>query len=411
MTNFFAFGISHKKTPVEIRGILSFDESTCKEFLFKCKEHFGISEMLVISTCNRFEIYYSGEESQCEKLIKFLCVFKNISFEGINSHFNFYNTEKAIQHLFKVAIGLDAKVLGDLQIINQVKRAYQWSADEDMAGPFLHRLLHTIFFTNKRVVQETEFRKGTASLASVSSELVKKFINRIANSKVVLIGVGEIGVDVAKNLSKTNAQVTILNRTKSKAVSIAKTYGYKVKSFDALDEIIQYSDVIISTVRIEKTIIDKDSFQQITKPKLLIDLSVPCSIHNNVTEHMAIHHYNVDQLESKTCNTIEKRKQSIPQVESIIADSVMEFKKWTQEMTFSPVIKKFKKALETIRQEEIAHYIKKMNDNETEVMNTLTKSIMQKVIKLPVLQLKAACSRGNAHELADILHELFDLEK
>ena len=411
MTNFLAFGISHKNTPVEIRGILSFDERAIKSFLFQCKEYFGIEEMMVLSTCNRFEVYFTGSEEIRRKIIHLLCIFKKIPFETFRNHFIYYNSNEAVQHLFEVSIGLDAKVLGDLQIINQVKKAYQWSADENMAGPFLHRLLHTIFFTNKRVVQETTFRQGTASLASVSTELVKNFISSIKNPSIVLIGVGDIGVDVAKNLSKVAANITVINRTRSKAKALAASFGYQEKAFDAIEKIIQDADVIISTVRVEKTIIDKNSFENISHSKLIIDLSVPCSIHKNVKEIKAFKSFNVDQLETKTIETLEKRKQAIPEVKTIIDESVEEFGKWTKEMSFSPVIKKFKTALETIRKDEVARYMKKMDDKESEVLNEITKNIMQKVIKLPVLQLKAACARGNANEMAVILHELFDLEK
>ena len=175
MEHFKALGISYKSTPLEIRESISLDEQSTKVFLKTCHEILGISDLLVLSTCNRTEIYYLSNEDLNEKLISLLSIHKNINTEDIRSYFNYYHSQEAIQHLFHVTLGLDSSVLGDLQITNQVKRAYQWAADEGLAGPFLHRLLHTIFFTNKRVVQETTFRDGNASLASVAVDLTKHF--------------------------------------------------------------------------------------------------------------------------------------------------------------------------------------------------------------------------------------------
>ena len=173
MELFKVIGISFQNTPIEVREFISLDENSAKFFLKRCEEVLGIQEIMILSTCNRTEIYYNSENDYDEQLISLLSSYKGVDGSSVKPYFQGRQALNAVNHLFEVALGLDSKVLGDIQITNQVKRAYQWSSDEGLAGPFLHRLMHTIFFTNKRVVQETGFRDGTASLSSVAIELTQ----------------------------------------------------------------------------------------------------------------------------------------------------------------------------------------------------------------------------------------------
>ncbi|MFW5759957.1 MAG: glutamyl-tRNA reductase, partial [Cyclobacteriaceae bacterium] len=195
--NFKALSVSFKNTPLEIREKLALDEEMTERLLRFFKEFSSLSEILLISTCNRTEIYYSGDEITSLEIIKMLCIEKGLSNpDKLLHYFQPYHGTEAVEHLFRVALGLEAQVVGDLQITNQVKRAYQLSADYDMAGPFLHRLMHTIFFANKRVVQETAFRDGAASVSYAATELVEELTTHIINPKILVLGLGEIGADV-----------------------------------------------------------------------------------------------------------------------------------------------------------------------------------------------------------------------
>uniref|UniRef100_UPI00404718A4 hypothetical protein n=1 Tax=Roseivirga sp. TaxID=1964215 RepID=UPI00404718A4 len=156
--SFRAISLSYKKAPVQIREIISIDQNTIKELLGEIASILPVSEALILSTCNRTEVYYSSEQNLDEDVVKLMAMKKGI--DTSESYFNYFQSFvglKAIEHLFRVSLGLEAQVVGDLQISNQVKHAYQWSADANLAGPFLHRLMHTIFFSSKRVVQETSF--------------------------------------------------------------------------------------------------------------------------------------------------------------------------------------------------------------------------------------------------------------
>ncbi len=404
-------GLSHDSSPIAIRESVAFSENESRNFLDRMREILGVEEALILSTCNRTEIYYTSDLDLSNAILNLLKIEKGID-QGIDSYF--WNREKlpALRHLFRVALGLEAKVLGDIQISNQVKKAYQCSADQHLSGPFFHRLMHTIFYANKRVVQETVFRDGAASVSYACVGLVQQFIQNFSDPKILVLGLGEIGRDVADNMEEMNASITLSNRNALTTHALAKQYGYEVLPFEELLKNIAKFDVIISSVQVPKPIIMKDHIpEQLLSQKLFVDLAVPRSMDSELDTIDGIILYNVDQIEEQTSGIIERRRAAITEVELILDETIEEFKNWSLEMEVSPTIKKLKKALEEIRKEEIARYVGKITEVEQDLIDKVTKSIVQKVIKLPVLQLKAACKRGEAETLVEVLNDLFNLEK
>ena len=390
------------------------------QLLRHVKELTTAQDVLVLSTCNRTEIYYSHEEDLAEDLIKILGIVRGIRHIADYRHYfvSYTKGSDTISHLFQVAMGLESQVIGDLQISNQVKHAYQAAADENTASPFLHRLMHTIFFTNKRVSQETAFRDGAASVSYVATELVHDLAAEFVNPKVLIVGLGEIGADVCKNLGdgsrkETLPDITLMNRTASKAEALALSLGFRTRPLDQLAAAVAESDVVVSSVAGTEPLITRSYVEggAIQGHKYLIDLSVPRSIAPDVEQVAGALVYNIDDLQNKANDTLNKRLASIPRVQEIIDEAIAGFGQWAQEMEVSPTIHRLKNALERIRQEEIARHIKNLNKTEAARVDKITKGMMQKIIKLPVLQLKAACQRGEAETLIDVLNDLFDLEK
>lgn len=410
---FKVVGFSHHTSSIEVRELLSFHENENRSFIVRMKEVLGVEEAMLVSTCNRTEFYYSAEEELTEEVISLVKVFKALDTDvDLHSYFRSLQGKDAIEHLYEVAMGLDARVLGDIQISNQIKRAYQASADEDLAGPFLHRTMHSVFFANKRVVQETAFRDGAASTSYASVDITQHFIGNFSNPKVLVLGLGEIGKDVAENLVDVNASVTLCTRNIEKAREMAANLGFDAVSYsDALQQLYGY-DVVISSLAVSQPVINASAFHpRGLVQKLFIDLSVPRSIDPDIEQIPGFLLYNIDQIEEKTSSIQEKRKAAIPQVREIMNQSISELDNWAQDMEVSPTIKKLKAALDTIRQEELARYVNKASEQELHFLDKASKNIIQKVIKLPVLQLKAACKRGEADQLVDVLTDLFDLEK
>ncbi len=408
---FRAVGITHQSSSIETREKLAFSEEEGRIYLERIKEIHNLPDLFLLSTCNRTEIYYSSESNLDSDLIAVLAFQKSLKKSDIERYFFQKEGSDAVNHLYHVALGLDAKVLGDMQISNQVKRAYQMSADLDTAGPLLHRLMHSVFYANKRVVQETGFRDGAASVSYAAAEIIRLFIENYQKPKILLIGTGEIGRDVADNLSGIEAEVTLTNRTLSKAKNLANILDFKLTNLsEALSSIDDFDVIVSSTsggILIEDGMIKSSQLTQ----KLLIDLSVPRSIDPELENKQGVIVYNIDQIEEKTTSVLKKREAAVADVKTIVKESVSDLTEWARDMEVSPTIKKLKSALEKIRQDEIARHLKNVDEKESELIDKVTKNIIQKVIKLPVLQLKAACKRGEADTLVDVLNDLFDLEK
>lgn len=413
---FRAVVLAHKEASLEIREKIALSNDEALALVDKLKNYISLTDVLVLSTCNRTEVYYNSESDHTEEIIKLLAIEKGFSANSeFLSHFrSISDSLETVRYLFRVAMGLEAKVIGDLQISNQIKNAYQMAADTQSAGPFLHRLMHTIFFCNKRVAQETEFRDGAASVSYATAEFVEDFATHFVAPKVLILGLGEMGANVCRNLMGRGIEdINIANRSEEKASAIAAECNFKAIDFtSALNELHEY-DIIVSSVRVEKPVITLDSFAKKKEAsyKFVIDMSVPRSVASDVEAIPGIEVYNIDSIQSQTQETVQKRLAAIPAVEAIIEENVVDFESWFQEMEVSPTIKKLKVALEEIRQEEINRYIKKLSDNENQAVDKITKGIMQKILKLPVLHLKAACKRGEAETLIDVLNDLFNLEK
>lgn len=411
---FKAITISHKKASLQLRGQIALNEEESKALMLKIRESVEVSEVLVLSTCNRTEVYYASENNLGEEIIRLIASQKVLSSNEILPYFEIIDeNNEAVRYLFEVSMGLHSQVIGDLQIPNQVKHAYQWAADVQMAGPFLHRLLHTIFFTNKKIVQETSFRDGAASTSYATVEVMETFLPLLSNPKVLVVGLGEIGEDVCRTLAdKGYKNITITNRTLEKAQKLANELGFEVADYQFVNQNILDADIVISSVRCEAPIITKETLKDKTLAvKYLIDLSVPNSIAADIEEVTGVVAYDLDTIQRRANEALKRRMEAIPQVLSIISDAIGEFDNWSQEMIVSPTIQKLKGALEQIRKEEMARFVKDLSAEEVEKMDKITSSMMQKIIKLPVIQLKAACKRGEAETLIDVLNDLFNLEK
>jgi glutamyl-tRNA reductase len=412
--HFKALVLTYKTAPVSVREQVSLNESAVKQLLQFIRDYTQATDVLVVSTCNRTEVYYNAENDFQGEIFTGLALVKQLSDRQFESYFQSLQGTEAIQHLFEVSLGLDAQVIGDLQISGQVKNAYQWTADENMAGPFLHRLMHTIFFVNKRVVQETSFRDGAASISYAAKELAEDLTNGSRNAKVLVLGVGEIGRDVCLNLQNSNFQeVTILNRTIDKAEKLATTTGFRFGGMEQLQTRLQEADVIISSVSGNEPLVTAEMVRKIKilSHKFFIDLSIPRSVEPAVEEIPGALIYNLDDIQEKTNEALQRRKASIPAVLAIISEAMNDFEDWSKEMVVSPTIQKLKNTLEQIRKEELARFIKNARPEEAQKLEEMSRSLMQKILKYPVLQLKAACKRGEAETLSEMLNELFNLEK
>ena len=403
--------LNHHESPVEVREKFAFDPEQAGSFLSGLRDVFGIREAMVLSTCNRSEIYYCHAEAP-SKILSYL-----LSSRAAESSENRWfqcieGTEEAVRHLFRVGAGLESRVLGDFQIINQVKTAYQLTADLDMAGPFLHRLLHSLFFLNKRIAQETSFRSGSASVAYACKELVEDLLSD-CRKPITLIGLGETGRSVALNLIENGyTNLRLCNRSPEKAEGLLSG-DVRFVPFEEREASIRESSLVISALSGNHLQITPD---QVAGPavggfRYFIDLGVPRSIDPALEADPGIVLYNIDQIQNRVDNALNLRRAAIPQVEAILEKGLAEFSEWTREMQVSPLIQQMKQSLEAARKEEMARYLKKASPEQMELAEDITRAMVQRILKTHVVQLKAACKRGDAENLMEGLRVLFQVEE
>jgi len=414
---FKVVSLTHQQAPLAIRELLALDEAACRRLLLVLSRELGLADVLVLSTCNRTEVYYSAARDQRAAILGALARLQNLPDAAqIAPYFTSITSARAaVQHLFEVAMGLDAQVLGDQQVGHQVKQAYQWAADADAAGPFLHRLLHTVFFTHKRVRQETGFCDGAASVAYAALQLVEDLTAHLASPRVLLVGAGAFGADVARYFGASSrfAHVTVCNRTRAKAEALAAGCGLFVLDFADLARGIQDADVVVCSVAAPTPVITPALLAPaaVLSHKYFVDLSVPRNVDAAVEAVPGVLLYPLDAIQSKASAAAARRLAAVPQVRAIIAESLAGLQDWSAELAVSPTIQKLKNALEQLRQDEMKRFGKRMSPAEADLLDEITRSLMQKVLKQPVLQLKAACKRGESGQLAELLSELFDLER
>lgn len=403
-----ALSLSYLEAPIEIREQLTFSEAETKGWLIHLKEFWGIDEAFLISTCNRTEVYYNHSTSP-EQLLKILACYRTLNSDLVRPYFQFYDTAtNAISHLLRVGIGLESQVLGDLQIIGQVKDAYQWCADVDMAGPYLHKLLHTLFFINKKVVQETNFRSGSASVAYATKELIEDLVAD-KSQPITLIGLGAIGMPILKNLLENGyTDITVCNRSKEKAEPYIVGSGVKYLPFESWKSGLS-STIVISALAGNLIHISSPdlAIRQQSSFQYLIDLGMPRSIDQAAANNDGIVLFNLDNIQSKVSEALHLRTGAIPHVERIIESAQNEFEEWAKEMQVSPVIHRIKHSLEQIRQEEMGRFLKRASQEQAEWADELTRNLMQRLMKTHVVALKAACKRDEAEQLVTVLNQLF----
>lgn len=410
-----AVSLSHHRAPVETRELIYIRSSAIRELLLSLKDLFNPSELMILSTCNRTEVYYVAEADMSAGIIKRLLIEQGIAHtETYLPYFDLLEGESAVKHLFEVSMGLRSGIIGDIQITHQVKEAYSISHELSLAGPVLHRLMHTVFHAGKRVQSETSYRDGAASVSYAAVETAELIVANPAESSVLVIGLGEMGSDVARNLKLSSfQQVNLMNRSIQKAIQLCEETGFTSIPFEDLESVISDYDVVFSSANPDEPFITAELLSR--KPRhqhqYFFDLSVPRSICSDVEELPGVIVYNIDEIQSKATEVLEVRLKSVPAVEAIIREEIAGYKDWSRELGISPTIHLLKEALENLRKEELSRHMRTLTAKEAKAVDDITRSLVQKFMKLPVIQLKEACKRGDAENLVEVLHTLFDLDK
>ncbi|MBD0850437.1 glutamyl-tRNA reductase [Maribacter arenosus] len=404
--SFYTIGLSYKKADAHIRGKFSLDESSIDNLLKQAKAQ-DIDGLLVTSTCNRTELH--GFAQHPFQLIKLLCDNTQGTLEDFQEVAYVYKNNDAISHLFRVGTGLDSQILGDFEIISQLRHSFNRSKKHDIANPFMERLTNSVIQASKRIKNETDLSSGATSVAFASVQYILQNVENISNKSVLLFGTGKIGRNTCENLIKhtQNSQITLINRTKTKAEKIAGKFNLVVKDYGDLQTEIRNTDVLVVATGAHSPTISKELIYT-KKPLLILDLSIPKNVADDVSDLDNVTVIHLDHLSQMTDETLERRKQFIPQAERIIEDIKREFIQWLETRKFAPVIKALKKKLNTMKEEELDYQSRKLTDFNTEQADVISDRIIQKITKQFANHLKDA--NGDAEDSLELIQKVFQLE-
>jgi glutamyl-tRNA reductase len=374
---FYSVGLSYKKADAVIRGKFSLNASAKDNLLNQAKQE-GIQSLTVTSTCNRTEIYGFAEHPF--QLIKLICENSNGTVEEFQKVGFVYKNQEAVNHMFRVGTGLDSQILGDFEIISQLKTSYAESKARGLINTYLDRLINVVIQASKKIKNETEISTGATSVSFAAVQYIMKNVPGISEKNILLFGTGKIGRNTCENLVKhtKNEHITLINRTKDKAEKLASKLNLIVKDYAELHVELQKADVVIVATGAQNPTIDK-ALLNLKKPVLILDLSIPKNVHENVTDLHDVTLLHMDDLALLTDETLENRRSQIPAAERIIETYKDEFMTWTKARKFAPTINALKEKLNAIKLSELDYQSKKIIDFNEAQAEIISNRIIQKI--------------------------------
>lgn len=385
--NLYNIGVSYKKADAHIRGKYSLTKDSQIALLEEAKS-IGLEGILVLSTCNRTEI--TGFAQHPYQLIELLCKYSDGDVEEFAKISSVHKNKDAVNHLFRISTGLESQILGDYEIVGQLKLAFKQAKQVETSNAYLERLMNLVFQASKKVKNQTKLSSGTTS---VSYAAVQYMINNLPdyNSKnVVVFGLGKMGKHTCKNLAEytKNKSVTLINRTEEKTTAFVKEHPSITKStIENLTEEVSNADVLIVSTGSDKPTITKEHVQA-DKELLILDLSMPENVDTSLKEFEGVTLVNVDQLSKITDETLALRQKEIPLAEAIIDTHKEEFNEWLNHRKLTPAINALKESLEAIKKDEINFHKKKIDGFDEDQAELLTSRFIQKITTQFVKHLK-----------------------
>ena len=406
--DFIAIGINHWDAPVEIREKFSLDTKN-KDLMLQGARREGIDSMFIVSTCNRTEVF--AQHATASELIRLLTTYSNGNLDEFHKYGFEFEGERAIRHLFKVATGLNSQILGDLQIVKQVKEGYEYSASQEMISGELHRLIQHVFRAHKRSRNETSLGHGAATVAYAAVKFATRTFENLTNKNILLVGTGKIGKVTCKNLVNLGAgKLTLINRTRDRAEFVAEKFNLEVADMENLPEEFADSDLVIVATGANEPVIKMEHMKpSIGQPKfkVMLDLSVPRNIDPEVSSLEFVDVANMDMLSDVTDEAYKKREEEIPLVKNIIEDEFSNYKLWLDEQRVVPTIKALTRKFEDIREDELEFFKNKIETDDFDKIDNLTRRIVNKLAAYSIEHLR---NHHKSDEVAEMVKEMFKLE-
>jgi len=417
--NFLVLGMNHRTAPVALRERLALPETAVEKISRELVGLQGVQEALFLSTCNRVELYIATEaEPACrDALVEWMARAGGLTRQEVEPCLYDYRGADAVRHVFRVASSLDSMLVGEPQILGQVKDAFALAQSAESIGPLLYALLTQAILVAKRVRTETEIAKHAVSVSYAAVELARKIFGGLGGRVVFLIGAGKMGELAAKHLAAQGAsRLLVANRTEDKARALADLLRAEVVPFDRLDEGLVQADVVLSSTGAPEPVIRRSQLELLLssrrhRPLFLVDIAVPRDIEATVNDLPNVYLYDIDDLKQVVEANLRERQREALRAEGLIEREVERFLAWLRDQTVVPIIVSLRARLETIRQREVAKALSRLGETTPEArqaIEMMSAAIVNKILHLPIVKLREASRLGNG-QLGPLVQELFGL--
>ncbi|HYN87638.1 MAG TPA: glutamyl-tRNA reductase [Ardenticatenaceae bacterium] len=420
-------GLSHNTAPVELLERLAFSREERKRALAHLTSGqsgpgLAVREAVLLSTCNRVELYavVSADDDGGAGLVGFLAEVCRVPAPLLRPHLYQCRDAEAAAHLLAVAAGLDSMVLGEFQILGQVRDAFEEARELDSAGPQLSALFRHAIRTGKRVRRETALSQQNSSVGSAAVKLATAVLGSLRECEVVIVGAGQIGKLVGKSLAEQGARrVTVVNRHYDRAAALARAYGGRALPLEHLDAALLHADLVLSCTGAPAAIITAQQVRTVMRaragrPLVLVDLAVPRNVEPEVGEIPGVQLYNVDDLTGAPGEPAKRETEDVARARAIVSQEAQSFGEWLDSRTVAPTIGELRERAERIRRQELERALQQLGGlpaEQREVLSLMTQRIVNQLLHQPTVRLKRAAGSGRRDLYTEVLRELFGLDE
>ena len=418
-----SLGLNHSSAPVHLRERLIFNEEHIRASLSRLSYgHLSgnMAEMVILSTCNRIELYVVSNQDTFTELETFLSEPRGVERDEFIRHLYHHKDVDVARHLFNVAAGLDSLVVGEPQILGQVTRALELARGQNTVGPILNRLFQSAIHAGKRARTETGISRNPASVSSLAASLSQRVVHHIAGAQIVILGAGEMAELAVEALLKRGAnRILVVNRTLERAHSLAHRWGAQATTFENLNAALASADIVIASTGAPHTIVTTEMVNQIMqarqqRPLVLIDIAVPRNIDPETVNISYVRLYDIDNLNAQLEHSLAERMAEVPQVKTILKEELSQFAEYMKSLEMIPIIVDIRQQAELIRQEVLEKTLRRLPDlteTERDRIEAMTQALVKKLLEAPTHRLRAEASCPHAPEYAAVARTLFGLHK
>lgn len=414
---YFVFGVNHKECPVAVREKIHFSASLIPPSLDVIKSFPEISEVVILSTCNRVEFYGFAEDPQKakQKLTQFVGETCRVASEEFASYLYSYEGREAIGHLFRVAAGLDSLVVGENEILGQLREAFRMANQAKCVHSLLYRLMEKALKNGKAIRAQTKINAGAVSVPSVAVELAEKIFGRLSGEKVMVLGAGEMSLLTMQLLLNAGASILyVVSRDRETGEKIAEKFKAVWVPLDDWITHMDQVDILIASTAAPHVLIHFDEIETVLKtrrhkPLFLIDIAVPRNIESRINTLDDVYLYNIDDLKGVSAANLRLRHQEIEAAEKIIEEAVLTFQSWMEQLAARPALERYENFLDSVLKEEIGRLARATGMNEAD-QKQIQDRLRSKLLHPPMEKIKEASRNGGVERYVEALHALFHLD-